>query len=245
MGDAFFKSIPDLVIILFFLKLLKFKKKNKTTTYISVADVKGIVQLVQMNAFEIHTWNCQNLDMNHPDQIIIDFDPGPNVTFMEVISAAKDLKKNLDKLKLKSFVKLSGGKGLHVHVPIAPIYSWDLVKHFTKALADKMVSDGPDKYTANMSKTQRKGKIFIDYLRNGIGPTTVAPYSLRARPYSAVAMPISWNQLEKIKSSDQFDLKSALSFLSKRKNDPWKGINKLKQKILILDKLENAPSRMA
>jgi bifunctional non-homologous end joining protein LigD len=139
-----------------------------------------------LNAFEIKDWNCLYKTSMTPDQIVMDFDPGPGVPWKEVVSAALELKGLLDDLGLKSFVKLTGGKGLHVHVPIAPIYNWDQIKSFTQTLAWEMVSNNPRKYVATNSKKIRRGKIFVDYLRNGYGATAVVPYSLRAKPLSAV-----------------------------------------------------------
>lgn len=212
----------------------KVKEKKETNIYVSVYSFQGLKQLVQMNAFEIHTWNCHHQTLMNPDQIVMDFDPDPDVPFKEVVQAALTLKKMLDKLKLKSFVKLSGGKGLHVHIPFDPDYTWDEIKAFSKALADQMVAMDPDKFLSNMSKKLRKGKIFVDYLRNGFGSTAVAPYSLRSRKISAVAMPVEWTELARIKSSDQFTLKKALLKLKSRKRDPWKNFNKVRQKISIL-----------
>lgn len=216
------------------LKGFKVKEKNKTETYLALNSYQGLKQLTQLNSYEIHTWNTHYKNLMNPDQIVMDFDPDPDVSFKEVVKAALTLKKMLDKLKLKSFVKLSGGKGIHVHIPFDPDYTWDEVKAFSKALADQMEANEPDKYLSNMSKKLRKGKIFVDYLRNGFGSTAVAPYSLRSRKISAVAMPVEWSELSRIKSSDQFTLKKALEKIKKRKKDPWKGIDKVKQKISIL-----------
>lgn len=212
----------------------KVKEKKETATYVSVHSFLGLKQLTQMNSFEIHTWNCRHQQLMNPDQIVMDFDPDPGVSFKEVVKAALTLKKMLDKLKLKSFVKLSGGKGIHVHIPFDPDYTWDEVKAFSKALADQMEATEPEKYLSNMSKKLRKGKIFVDYLRNGFGSTAVAPYSLRSRKISAVALPVEWEELPKIKSSDQFTLKKALQKIKTRKKDPWKNMLKVKQKISIL-----------
>lgn len=211
------------------------KEKNGEGIYLTIDSKEGLNELVQMNAFELHEWNCHRETVMHPDQIVMDFDPGPGVPWKAVISAALELKKLLTHLKLKSFVKLTGSKGIHVHVPIAPLYTWDQVKDFAQALAKQMVDQNPKLYTANMAKDKRRGKIFIDYLRNGFGQTSVVPYSLRARSMSSVALPIDWKQLPEIKSSDQFSLKKTLKELKRRKIDPWKGMNQLKQKITVLE----------
>lgn len=205
--------------------------------YFSIDSANGLRELVQLNAFEIHAWNCRKNNLMRPDQIVMDFDPGPDVAWKEVVSAAKDLKIMLEKIGLKSFVKLTGGKGLHVHVPLDPRYDWDQVKAFSQSLALQMVSQNPTKYTANMSKKLRKGKIFIDYLRNGYGATAIVPYSLRAKPLSAVALPVEWSELLRIKGPQEFTMKKALRKIKKRKVDPWKGMLKLHQNISILKPL--------
>lgn len=213
----------------------KVKEKNKTETYVALDSSNGLKQLVQMNAFEIHVWQCHYETLMNPDQIVMDFDPDPSVPFKEVVKAVLEMKKILDKLKLKSFVKTTGGKGLHIHIPFEPLYSWDQVKTFAKALADEMVARNPDKFLSNMSKEKRKGKIFVDYLRNGFGATAIAPYSLRAKELSTVAMPIEWSELPNLKGGDQFTMKKALLKIKTRTKDPWKDFFKVKQKIKILD----------
>jgi bifunctional non-homologous end joining protein LigD len=140
----------------------------------------------------------------------------------------------LAKLGLESFVKTTGGKGLHVQFPIEPLYAWDDVKEFARTLALELTSRNPELYTANMSKKARGGKIFVDYLRNGRGATAIAPYCLRAREPAAVSMPIAWSELSALKSANAFSVKKAVAHLRKRKRDPWKNYFELKQKIGIL-----------
>lgn len=207
------------------------KEKGAPQKYMIVNSAEGLLDLVQMGAFELHNWNCHDEDVERPDQFIIDLDPGPGVTWEQVKSSAVEVKEILEHFKLKSFIKTSGGKGLHVHVPIAPLYSWDQVKNFTKALAQLMEDQFPDKYVSTMSKKIRKNKIFVDYLRNGRGSTAVTPYSLRAAPKSAAALPISWAELKGLKAANQYDIKKAIAYLKKRKADPWKDYEKLKQKL--------------
>lgn len=212
---------------------VRIKEKSGIKEYLTIETREGLADLAQMRAFEIHVWGSRVGTLEHPDQIVMDFDPGPGTSWKDTVKAAMDLKKILDKLKLESFVKLSGGKGIHVQVPIAPIYSWDQIKKFSKALGEEMAARDPI-YTVTMAKNQREGRIFIDYLRNGRGATAVAPYSVRMRDRSGVAMPITWNKLKKVKSADVFDLRSALEHLKKRKKDPWEGYKHLQQKISIL-----------
>lgn len=202
--------------------------------YLSINSPRGLEELVQLNAFELHAWNCQADNYMRPDQIVIDFDPGPGVPWKAVVEAAFDLKEILEDLDLTSFVKLTGGKGLHVHIPVLPLYEWDQIKSFAEALALEMVARDPKKFTANMSKNLRRGKIFVDYLRNGYGATAVVPYSLRAKPLSAVALPLEWTELRRIKGPQEFTMYKALKKIKSRKKDPWADMMKLKQRITIL-----------
>lgn len=211
------------------------KEEKGEGTYLAINSASGLRELVQLNAFELHTWNCHYQDYLRPDQIVMDFDPGPGVPWKDVKEAAFELRDMLNELGLKSFVKVTGGKGLHVHIPVAPTYDWEQIKVFAQTLAIQMVAQNPKKYVANMAKNKRVKKIFIDYLRNGYGATAVVPYSLRAKPISAVALPITWTELKKIKSSDEFTLAKALKKIKSRKKDPWEGMMKLKQKISILE----------
>jgi bifunctional non-homologous end joining protein LigD len=207
------------------------QEKNELQKYMIVNSTEGLLDLVQMGAFELHNWNCHQEDIEHPDQFIIDLDPGPGVTWNQIKESALEVKEILEHFKLKSFLKTSGGKGLHVHVPIAKLYSWDQIRNFTKALAQLMEDQYPNKYVSTMSKKIRKNKIFVDYLRNGRGSTAVTPYSLRAADQSAAALPLSWSELKTLKAANQFTIDKALVYLKKRKVDPWKGYNALQQKL--------------
>lgn len=211
------------------------KESHEVRSYITINSSEGLLALVQMGAFEIHTWSCHQPDVEHPDQIVIDLDPAPDVPFSEVKKAARLVKEALEFLNLKSFVKLSGGKGLHIHVPIIPIYSWNEIKELSKVVSEALAQRYPSRFTATMSKSQRKGRIFIDYLRNGRSATAVAPYSLRAKKLSSVAMPIEWKELSTIDRADHFTLRKALEHLKKRKKDPWKLYQTLPQRISILE----------
>ncbi|KHD89016.1 MAG: hypothetical protein OM95_06050 [Bdellovibrio sp. ArHS] len=210
------------------------KERSGTKSYFTLDSPEGLLALSQMGAFEIHVWGSRREAVEHPDLIVMDFDPGPGVSWKQVVQGAEDLKEILDGLGLKSFLKVSGGKGLHVHIPVAPIYSWDQIKSFSQTLAQEMAQRNPDLYTATLSKKARDKKIFVDYLRNGRGATAVMPYSLRARDKSSVAMPIEWKELRKIKGPDQFTLEKAIEHIKRRKTDPWKDYFKYNQKISIL-----------
>ncbi|MBC7712141.1 MAG: DNA ligase D [Rhizobacter sp.] len=210
----------------------KLKKKEEEILYIESG--AGLTELVQLGTLEIHARGGVYSEIDYANQIVFDFDPDPGVKFEKVKEAAFILKALLDRLKLKSFIKTSGGKGLHVHVPVAPVYSWDEVKNFSKSICDQMEMENPGKFTTNISKAKRKGKIFLDYLRNGYGASAIVPYSVRARPHAPVAFPITWAEAKKLKSPDQYTLKDVPQLLKKRK-DPWSGFLKMKQKIKLLD----------
>ena len=238
-GTCFFQkhftgSIPDSF------HTFPVKEDKGQGIYLSIDSAEGLQELVQLNAFEIHAWNCDKDDYMRPNQIVMDFDPGPEVPWSQVIEAAFELKEMLDDLDLTSFVKLTGGKGIHVHVPIAPLYNWDQIKSFTQTLALEMVARNPSRYLANMSKKLRKNKIFVDYLRNGYGATAVVPYSLRAKPLSAIALPLEWSELKKVKSPQEYTMDKALKKIKSRKRDPWEGMMKLKQKINILQPVKKS-----
>ena len=203
-------------------------------TYVSIDSPEGLLEFVQLNAFELHAWNCRDDDPTHPDQIVMDFDPGPGVPWKEVVEGALELREILDDLELKSFVKLTGGKGIHVHVPILPLYDWEQVKSFAYTLALELVARNPRRFVANMSKKLRRGKIFVDYLRNGYGATAVAAYSLRARETTAVALPVSWAELKRIHDPGVFTMDKVIRKLRTRKTDPWEAMYRLRQRIKIL-----------
>lgn len=202
---------------------------------------EGLLSLVQLGTYEFHVGNCHGPAVDRPDQVVIDFDPDDSVPWATVKKSALALRGILDGLNLRSFVKLTGGKGVHVHVPFEPRYDWDRVKGFAKALAEELASRDPGLYVTTMSKAARRGRIFVDYLRNTAHATAVSPYSLRARPVSAVAMPLSWEEFARARSSNQYSLKSAKARL--KKPDPWKDYFKIKQRIPLLENRdEGAPS---
>ena len=154
-------------------------QKSGEAPWITLDSKQGLLSLVQRGTLEFHPWGCHQPDIEAPDQIVMDFDPDPSVDFETVKEAAWELKKILEQLDLKVFLKTTGGKGLHVQFPFEPRYTWEQVKSFSKTLVAELVSRRPKLYTANVSKVARKGKIFVDYLRNGRGATAVAPYSFK------------------------------------------------------------------
>jgi bifunctional non-homologous end joining protein LigD len=208
--------------------------KDKKDTAIVVESKEDLLELIQAGTLELHGWNGRFEHIEKPDQIVFDLDPESLKLWPAVVETALLIRDMLERLGLKSFVKVTGGKGLHVHVPIEPRYSWDQVKAFAKSLMRVLEEEQPKKYTTNMIKTKRTGKIFLDYLRNGYGATAVIPYSLRARAGAPVALPIPWSAVKTSLSPAEYDLKDVLKMVKKRK-DPWAGYWRLKQRIKTLE----------
>ncbi|HYE61938.1 MAG TPA: non-homologous end-joining DNA ligase [Phycisphaerales bacterium] len=207
------------------------REKNGVEEYVAIENLTGLVGLVQLGVLEIHPWGSREDDVEHPDRVIIDLDPGPGVEWGEVVDGARLVRERLDDLGLESFVKTTGGKGLHVVFPIQRRTSWDDVKAFAKAIADNITRDHPDKYLAVMAKAKRTNKIFVDYLRNGRGATAIAPYSTRARENATVATPLSWEELSENTTPAMFNVRTVPPRLAKLKEDPWADIGKLRQSI--------------
>jgi bifunctional non-homologous end joining protein LigD len=198
---------------------------------VAIDDLKGLMSLVQAGIVEIHPWGSTVDHLGQPDRLIFDLDPGENVPWPAVIEAARDVRDRLTALGLQSFVKTSGGKGLHVVVPVEPEAAWDQVKTFTKTIAATMAKERPDCYVATIAKRARGARIFIDYLRNGRGATAVAAYSTRALPRASVSTPLDWDELSPGLRSDHFTLGNLLHRLSFLKQDPWQGIFKIRQRL--------------
>lgn len=196
-----------------------------------IDSIEGLIALVQAGVLEIHPWGSRVENLERPDQFIIDLDPGRDVSWSEVIEAAMEVRQRLKGHKLKSFVKNSGGKGLHVVTPIAPGPNWDAVKVFTKTLADQMAADTPGRYVAKMTKSLRRRRIFVDYLRNGRGATAVAVYSTRARAGAPASTPLDWSELSPAIGPAHFTIDNLRQRLTFLKRDPWAGFFKLKQKL--------------
>jgi bifunctional non-homologous end joining protein LigD len=213
------------------LRRVKISEGSGTNEYVIVDNAAGLVALVQMGVLEVHPWGSTEKNLEKPDRIIFDFDPAPDLDWKRVVAAAAEMRDRLKALGLESFLKTTGGKGLHVVAPIAPRDEWLEVKAFTKALAGAMERDAPDAYTTVMSKKERKGKIFIDYLRNDRGSTAIAPYSTRARPGAPVAMPQPWKALTPSLKPAEFSVLTAPKKLKGQRSDPWAEIGKLRQSI--------------
>ena len=186
--------------------------------YYYIKDINGIMQEVQMNSYEFHIWGSKVDDVNHADILVFDLDPDENLSLSKLREGVKDLKKILDDYNLESFLKTSGGKGYHIVVPLRNKTTWKNARSIARNIAKLMEATWPDKYTSNMKKSKRKGKIFIDWVRNIKGATSVAPYSIRLRKKATVSMPIRWSELDKI-SPDEITIEKAIQRLKRK--DPW------------------------
>jgi bifunctional non-homologous end joining protein LigD len=179
-----------------------------------------VFELVQLNVVEIHGWGSRMPKWDRPDWVVFDFDPDESVAWKRVVEGALALREELKRLALVSFVKTTGGKGLHVVVPVKPVYDWDTIAAFAELVASGMAKSAPREYVTTMSKAARKGKIFLDRFRNAKGATAVLPYSPRAREGLPVAMPVAWKDLAKI-DPQEFTVRTLPKLLARRRQDPW------------------------
>jgi bifunctional non-homologous end joining protein LigD len=194
----------------------KFRHKGKNYEYLYIETPSGLLSLIQMGAIEIHPWGAGIDNIDFPDRLIFDLDPAPDLAFEAVKLAAHDLKHRLKHKGLESMPKVTGGKGIHVTVPLAARDEWPAVREFAESLAAEMVAAAPTAYVATMTKTKRTGKIFIDYFRNDYTATAIADYSVRAREGAPVAVPLEWRELEDLESGSQFTIKDVLKRLKKK-----------------------------
>lgn len=209
-------------------KSVRITEKSGTDEYLYIADRAGLVAAVQMAALELHVWASRVKSLEKPDRMVFDFDPDEGLDFKAVKEAAKEMRERLAAVGLASFLMASGGKGLHVVAPVAAP-SWEAFKNFAEAMARAMAADSPERYLAKASKSDRAGRIFIDYLRNGRGATAVAPFSCRVRPGAPVAWPLAWDQLSRLKDARPASVLTAPSLIGKWRADPWEGYFDLRQ----------------
>lgn len=199
--------------------------------YLCPSDAASIIELVQYGTLEFHPWAARAESLEEPDYLVFDLDPGTGVAWRDVIAAARWLRDRLTKVALKSFVRTSGGKGLHVVVPLHGGSRWDEASAFSSAFAHRLADDHADAFTASSVISARQGRIFIDYLRNTRGATSVASLSLRARAGAPVAMPLRWQDLGRCTSGHAYDIHNARQRLSRWRSDPWEGFGSLKQSL--------------
>jgi bifunctional non-homologous end joining protein LigD len=226
-GKCFYQRHPALGIAAHTFK----REKSDKPPYIYLQTLQDVVAAVQYGAVEFHTWGATVPDVAQPDRFTLDLDPDPQLSWKKLREATLLVRTLLDKLKLASFVKTTGGKGLHVVVPIEPQLGWDEVKQFTREIALFLQKARPDLFLASMSKEKRKGKIFVDYLRNSETASAVAAYSPRARPEGGVSTPLAWDELDAGDVRARHTIKSVPRRLARLRTDPWKDYFSTRQSI--------------
>lgn len=207
---------------------------NEDSPYLYIKNKKGLISLIQFSTLEIHSWGAPCKNIEKPDRIIFDLDPSPQTPWKTVISTAYFIRDRLEKLQLRSFVKTTGGKGLHIVIPLKSQKSWSEIKGFAKQFAQSMVEENPTLFTTNPLKAKRKNKIFIDYLRNSRGALFVAAYSTRAKTGAPISTPLEWDELKNLKSADQYTVANIRKRILQLKTDPWKGFFECRQSLTIL-----------
>jgi bifunctional non-homologous end joining protein LigD len=199
--------------------------------YLYIEDVAGLVAMVQMGVLEMHPWGVTVEHPDKADRIIFDLDPDEALGFGDVIDAAKEVRERLSALGLVSFVKTTGGKGLHVVLPVAPTADWREVKSFAKGISADMAADAPERYLTKVSKAERAGRIFIDYLRNDPTSTAVAPYSTRSRAGAPVAMPVEWQALTPKLDPCDYTVTTVPGLIAAQRADPWADMPAIEQRL--------------
>ena len=195
--------------------------KTRTEHYMQIDSELGLLSLAQWGAIEFHPWGCRSDAPTLPDRMIFDLDPDPEAPWQAVADGASEVRERMRELGLESFLKTTGGKGLHVVVPIERQFSWPAIKAFTRAIAESMAHDSPKTYIASMSKAKRTGKIFVDYLRNDLTSTAVSAFSVRARPGTNVSTPLLWSELRPALKPADFNIHTVPGRVAEQKADPW------------------------
>jgi len=204
------------------LRRVRIQEKTKVGEYLIADDDTAVVGLVQMGVLEIHTWNSMFEKIEHPNRIVFDMDPGAKVEWPRVVRAARLFRELLASLDLESWVKTTGGRGLHVVVPLAPQAEWTECLEFSRALSERVASAHPAEYTTEFAKAGRGNKILIDYLRNNRTNTSIAAYSTRARAGAPVSLPIAWDDLRVTLKPESFTVATVPARLRRARSDPWR-----------------------
>ncbi|HUQ18306.1 MAG TPA: non-homologous end-joining DNA ligase [Gemmatimonadaceae bacterium] len=213
------------------IRRIRIQEKKKIGEYMIADSISAVVALAQMGILEIHTWNTTSKHIEKPNRIVIDLDPGENVKWTQVISAARLVRKVLSAVELDSFVKTTGGRGLHVVVPITPRCDWSKCLEFSRSLAYAIARNDPDNFTTNFSKAGRESKILIDFMRNNRTNTSVSAFSTRAKDTAPVSVPITWNDLKSSLNPSSFTIQTVPRRLAKLRTDAWKGYWTTKQRL--------------
>jgi bifunctional non-homologous end joining protein LigD len=215
-GECFYQkhanqSVPE--------RVKRVRVRGDRAAYAMVTDLASLVSLVQIGVLELHVWGARADRLDRPDLVVLDLDPDPSVPWARVRDTALALRSTLAELELVAFARLTGGKGLHVVVPIVRRSTWDEVRDFARGVALSLARAAPDHYTAHMSKSRRAGRIYVDWVRNTLEATAIASYSVRARPGAPVALPLAWSELERLEAPLHENLREAQRRLAEP--DPW------------------------
>jgi bifunctional non-homologous end joining protein LigD len=229
-GETFFQkhdkgSFPDAVKKI----PIEEKAEDGTKDHMYVTSAAGLAALVQMNTLEFHIWGATIRNVEKAERVIFDIDPDEGLDFAAVRSAAFYIRDALGEWGLESFPMVTGGKGIHVIAPLRAVTEWPLIKDFCHAFADRLEATQPEQFTSNIRKVKRKGRMFVDYLRNERGSTAIGPFSTRARKGCPVAVPISWGEVETLERANLFTLETAAARAQEK--DPWPDYFKLSQSI--------------
>jgi bifunctional non-homologous end joining protein LigD len=229
-GQCFYQkhltaSLPDTV------RGVMIKGRDSRDEYVVIDDLVGLISLVQIGVLEFHPWAARSNAIERPDRLVFDLDPGEGVPWKQVVDGATEVRDLLQGLGLTSFLRTSGGKGLHVVLPLTRRNSWDELIRFAKSVTDRMVKAAPEHYIGTMSKAKRKGKVFIDYFRNQRGATAIASYSTRARRGAPVATPLAWEELTTRVKADAFRVDNVPKRLESQRAEPWANFFTTKQSI--------------
>ena len=220
-GESMATDLPRVII----------EESDGPAPYMYVRRPEHLVHLVQHGVLELHVWGSRVDDLERPDMLVFDLDPGPDVPWAETLRVARELRDRLDALGLASFPRTTGGKGLHLVVPLVRTLEWPEAKAFAQAIAQAHAHDEPKRITTNMSKAKRQGKIFLDYLRNGRGATAISSYSTRSREGAPVAVPVRWDELGPKLTSDRYHVGNVARRLGALQGDPWEGFDDARRKI--------------
>ncbi|MBV9654080.1 MAG: DNA ligase D [Acetobacteraceae bacterium] len=199
--------------------------------YLAIDGVEGLIAMAQMSAIELHAWGANEADPARPDQLVFDLDPGEGVPWPEIVRAAHDVRDRLRRLGLASFCRTTGGKGLHVVVPLRAEADWGLAKPFCRAFAETMAQEEPERFLAHLKIADRRGRILVDWLRNGLGATAIASFSPRARPGATVATPVAWDEVTAKLDPAKYTVRTVPERLSRLKTDPWDGFGNTGQRL--------------
>jgi bifunctional non-homologous end joining protein LigD len=213
--------------------------------FLAIDGLPGLVAMAQMSAIELHVWGATEADPLHPDFLVFDLDPGEGVKVPEIAAAALDMRKKLEAAGLVSFCRTSGGKGLHVVVPLKPEADWDTARAWCKSFAEAARDTAPDRYLARVKIADRRGRILIDWLRNGLGSTAVASFCPRARPGAGVATPLAWREVTPKLDLAAFTVKTVPERLRGLKADPWEGFDTARRTLPAAETRQAAPKAAA